>query len=73
MSAPSQTFRVTFSAVEHVRIELDASSAEAAMAMAEALWMEGNADGRFRCFAGGGFSDPYADPVQPIRFEGDEP
>lgn len=59
-------FRVLFTDTRHMCIELEARSAEDAIAKAEHLYIEGDrADRRFRKFSGDSFSCPEAEEVSP--------
>lgn len=61
-----KTYRVTFTQTSHMRIELRASSPEAAIAKAEHLYLEVDSDDpRFECFGGDAFADAEAEEVLP--------
>jgi hypothetical protein len=61
-----KAYRVTFTETRHMRIELKARSEDDAIARAERLWMEIDAeDPRFQCYGGDAFDYPEAEEVHP--------
>jgi len=61
-----KTFRVTFTNTRHMRIEVRARSAAAAIKAAEQLYLHGDpTDGRFIDFGGDAFHDADAGEIKP--------
>ena len=71
MSDKLKTFHVTFTSIADFSIDVEATSAELAIAAARHLYIEEDADDpRFRELGGDAFADASAEEIAPAKAEG---